>query len=186
MRIVDIVFLVGWPAFWVYWLIAALSVKRGRSRWRQFAGIRVAFIVILLLLARAGLLKGKTGAAATNHDPLRLGLGLALFLLGLGLAVWARLYIGRNWGTPMSRKDDPELVTSGPYSTIRHPIYAGILLAMLGTAIALTWFWLVAVAIIGIYFIYSALNEERYMTEQFPDTYPEYKQSTKMLIPFVL
>ena len=86
----------------------------------------------------------------------------------------------------MTRKDEPELVTGGPYGIVRHPIYAGILLAGAGTAIALSWLWLTAVALAAIYFLYSASVEERYLGELFPDEYPRYKQSTKMLVPFVL
>jgi protein-S-isoprenylcysteine O-methyltransferase Ste14 len=82
-------------------------------------------------------------------------------------------------------EEDPELVTSGPYRTIRHPIYTGILLALIGSAIALSVWWLIAVALIGGYFIYSAFVEERNMTRLFPSAYPEYQQSTKMLIPFI-
>jgi protein-S-isoprenylcysteine O-methyltransferase Ste14 len=108
-----------------------------------------------------------------------------LFALGLGFAIWARLHIGRNWGTPMSQKDDPELVTRGPYRPVRHPIYSGILLAGLGTAVALSWLWLVAIALAGVYFVYSATVEERYLTEQFPDAYPMYRRSTKMLVPLI-
>lgn len=85
----------------------------------------------------------------------------------------------------MSRKDEPELVTSGPYRLVRHPIYSGILLAGLGTAVSLSWLWLIALALVGISFVYSATVEERYLTEQFPDTYPTYKRSTKMLVPLV-
>ena len=86
-----------------------------------------------------------------------------------------RVYLGRNWGMPMTRKADPELVTSGPYHKIRHPIYTGIILAMVGTTIAVSLYWLVAVFVIGAYFIYSAVVEERSMTQLFPDTYPAYK-----------
>jgi protein-S-isoprenylcysteine O-methyltransferase Ste14 len=86
----------------------------------------------------------------------------------------------------MTRKDDPELVTSGPYRLVRHPIYAGILAAGVGTAIGLSWVWLTAVGLAGIYFLYSATVEERVLTEQFPDDYPAYKRATKMLVPFVL
>ena len=67
----------------------------------------------------------------------------------------------------------------------RHPIYSGILVAGAGTAVALNWLWLTAVALAGIYFLYSATVEERYLTEQFPDDYPVYKRSTKMLVPFI-
>ena len=76
-------------------------------------------------------------------------------------------------------------VTAGPYAVVRHPIYSGVLVAGVGTALALSWFWLVAVGLAGIYFIYSATVEERYLGEQFPDTYPAYKSSSKMLVPFV-
>jgi protein-S-isoprenylcysteine O-methyltransferase Ste14 len=181
MHVIELVILILWVAFWIYWLAASVGVKSGQTRWGQFAGVRVAVVLLVLLVLRAGVFRGH----ATNNDPWRNGLGLAVFLLGLALAVWARIYIGRNWGAPMSRKDDPELVTTGPYRTIRHPIYSGIILAMVGTAIALSWFWLIAVAVLGGYFVYSALMEERYMTEQFPDAYPPYKHSTKMLIPFI-
>jgi protein-S-isoprenylcysteine O-methyltransferase Ste14 len=114
------------------------------------------------------------------------GIGLTVFFLGLALAVWARLYLGRNWGMPMSQKADPELITTGPYHVIRHPIYSGIILALIGTTIATSLYLLVAVVLIGGYFVYSATAEERYMTGRFPDTYPRYKRSSKMLIPFIL
>jgi protein-S-isoprenylcysteine O-methyltransferase Ste14 len=103
----------------------------------------------------------------------------------LCFAVWARIHIGRNWGAPMTQKDEPELVTSGPYHLVRHPIYSGILVAGFGTATALSWVWLIAVLLAGLYFVYSATVEERFMTEQFPDAYPAYKRSTKMLVPFI-
>lgn len=182
MHVVDIVILVGWIGFWLYWLTASIGVKAGRSGWARFAGCRVVIFVIALLLLRPSVLKGHAIVTSRWLE----GVGIATFALGLSLAVWARIYIGRNWGTPMSRKVDPELVTSGPYHTIRHPIYAGIILGMIGTAIALSWYWFIAAAAIAVYFLYSAVNEERFMTEQFPAAYPDYKRSTKMLVPFIL
>jgi protein-S-isoprenylcysteine O-methyltransferase Ste14 len=183
MHIVDVVILIGWVAFWVYWLAVATGAKAGRARWGQFAGFRAGSILILLLLLRIGLFKGHV-AATTN--PWWQGIGLAVFLLGLALAVWARVYLGRNWGMPMSQKDDPELVTTGPYHSVRHPIYSGIILAMIGTTIAVSLYWLAAVILLGVYFVYSAVMEERSMARVFPDSYPEYKRSTKMLIPHVI
>jgi protein-S-isoprenylcysteine O-methyltransferase Ste14 len=76
-------------------------------------------------------------------------------------------------------------VTTGPYRTVRHPIYSGIILALIGTTIAVSLYWLVAVIFAGAYFSFSAVREERYMAEAFPNSYPEYKRSTKMLIPHV-
>lgn len=183
MQAVDIVIGVGWVVFWIYWIAASVGVKTGRTRWARFAYVRVAIILVALLLLRLRVLNGNR---AVVHNPWLQGIGLAIFVLGLALAVWARIYIGRNWGMPMSEKADPELVTTGPYRTIRHPIYSGIILAMVGTTVAVSLYWLIAVALIGAYFLYSAVMEERYMAGVFPDAYPRYKQSTKMLIPFIL
>ena len=181
MRTVEVILAVGWAAFWTYWIVAAFSMKRGRVPWSRELGIRAVIVAIVIALIRLGTFRDRS----VNTDPWRAGLGLVLFALGLGFAVWARVHIGRNWGTPMTQKDDPELVTSGPYRLVRHPIYSGILLAGVGTATALDWLWLVAVVLAGMYFIYSAIVEERFLTERFPDTYPAYRQSTKMLLPYI-
>jgi protein-S-isoprenylcysteine O-methyltransferase Ste14 len=181
MNVIDTVIAVGWVAFWIYWLVAAIGVKAGRARWTQFAGLRIGIILVLLLLLRSRVRKDHTA----THNPWLEGIGLAVFVAGLALAIWARVYLGRNWGMPMSQKADPELVTTGPYRSIRHPIYTGIILAMIGTTTAVSLYWLVAVILLGAYFVYSATVEERLMTRTFPDSYPAYKQSAKMLIPFV-
>jgi protein-S-isoprenylcysteine O-methyltransferase Ste14 len=181
MRAIEFVFAVVWAAFWLYWLVAAFSMKRGHVPWARELRIRAVLIVIVILLLRFGVFRG----VGLNTDLWLAGLGLVLLALGLGLAIWARLHIGRNWGTPMTQRDEPELVTSGPYHLVRHPIYSGILIASIGTAVALSWLWLIGVALAGFYFIYSATVEERYLTEQFPDAYPVYKRSTKMLVPFL-
>src|SRR5271169_6143029 len=182
MHVVDVVIFVGWLAFWIYWLAAAVGVKSGHTGWTRFAGFRVGIILVVLLLVRARVFKGH----AVISDPWLLGIGLAIFVLGLALAVWAKVYLGRNWGMPMSQKADPELVTTGPYGRIRHPIYSGIILGMVGTAIAVSPYWLIAVAILGAYFLFSAVSEERTMAKLFPADYPPYKRATKMLIPYIL
>jgi protein-S-isoprenylcysteine O-methyltransferase Ste14 len=181
MHAVRLVFVVVWAGFWLYWLAAAFSVKRGHVPWSREVRIRAAIAVFAIILVRLGAFRGH----GTNSDLVRAGIGLVLLTLGLGFAIWARLHIGRNWGTPMTQKDDPELVTSGPYHLVRHPIYSGVLLAGIGTCVALSWLWLTAVVLAGVYFVYSATVEERYLTAQFPDHYPAYKRTTKMLVPFV-
>ncbi|MGO9558765.1 MAG: methyltransferase family protein [Acidimicrobiales bacterium] len=181
MRTVELVFAIGWAAFWVYWIVAAFSMKRGHVAWSRELRIRLVIIVLVVLLLRVGAFRNN----GFNTDPWRAGVGLVLFAAGLSIAIWARVHIGRNWGTPMTRKEEPELVTSGPYHLVRHPIYSGVLLAGVGTAVALSWLWLTAFGLAGVYFVYSATVEERYMSEQFPEAYPEYKRSTKMLVPFV-
>ncbi len=181
MQAVELVFAIAWAAFWIYWLVAAFSMKRGHVPWARELRIRALIVVVAIVLIRFGAFRGH----GLNTDPWRAGLGLVLFALGLGFAIWARVHIGRNWGTPMSQKDDPELVTSGPYHLVRHPIYSGILFAGVGTAVAVSWLWLIGVGLAGVYFVYSATVEERNMTKQFPETYRAYQRSTKMLVPFV-
>ena len=181
MYVVDVVIIVGWVAFWIYWLAASVGVKAGQTRATRSVAVRVAIFLIVLLFLHAGGFKGHT----TTKDPWLQGIGLAVFLLGLALAVWARVYLGRNWGMPMTQKVDPELVTTGPYRSVRHRNYSGIILAMIGTTIAVSLYWLVAVVVVGGYFVYSAFTEERLMAGLFPDSYPAYKRSTKMLIPFI-
>jgi protein-S-isoprenylcysteine O-methyltransferase Ste14 len=178
---VEIAFAVGWAAFWLYWLAAAFSMKKGRVPWSRELRIRSVIVAAAIVLIRLGAFRGH----GLDTDPWRAGIGLVLFTLGLGFALWARVHIGRNWGTPMMQKAEPELVTSGPYRLVRHPIYSGILVAGIGTAVALSWLWLTGVVLAGIYFLYSARVEERYMTEQLPDGYPAYRRSTKMFVPFV-
>jgi protein-S-isoprenylcysteine O-methyltransferase Ste14 len=181
VRAVELVLGVGWAVFWLYWLVAAFSMKRGRVQWSRELRIRVVLIVLLIVFVRLGVFRGH----GVDSGPWRAAVGLVLFALGLGFAVWARVHIARNWGTPMTQKAEPELVTSGPYRLVRHPIYSGILVAGVGTALALNWVWLAAVVLPAVFFIYSATVEERYLTEQFPDDYPAYKRSTKMLVPYV-
>jgi protein-S-isoprenylcysteine O-methyltransferase Ste14 len=183
MDVIDIVILVVWPVFWIYWFAAAITVKSGRAGGPRIGGRRVPIILpvlLLVLLARVAF-----HSHAYTRNPWLQGIGLAVFLLGLALAVWARVYLGRNWGGPMTQKDEPELVTTGPYKVIRNPIYTGIILGWIGTAIAVSVFWLIAVVVLGAYFGYSAVMEGRYLAKVFPDTYPDYKRSTKMLIPFI-
>lgn len=181
MRAVELVFAGGWAAFWLYWLGAAFSIKKGRVPWSRELRIRVAIAAIVILLVRVGAFRGRD----LNSDAWRAGFGLVLFAGGLGFAVWARMHIGPNWGRPMAQKDEPELVTSGPYRLVRHPIYSGVLAAGVGTAVALSWSWLIAVGVAGVYFLYSATVEERDLTERLPDAYPAYRRSTKMLLPFL-
>jgi protein-S-isoprenylcysteine O-methyltransferase Ste14 len=181
VRAVEISIGAGWAAFWVYWLIAAVGVKRGRHPWGREVGIRVAIVAVVIVLTRVHAFRGYHA----NTEAWRYALGLSLFAAGLGFAVWARVHLAANWGHPMSQKEDPELVTSGPYRFVRHPIYSGIITAGVGTAFALSWSWLIAVGIAATYFSYSATVEERFMSEQFPDAYPAYKRASKMLVPFV-
>ncbi len=172
--------LVVWVVFWLYWMISAVRAKAGsRTRRTRPPGLLLAILAFLLL-------RMFSAGSLAVHAPIVQAVGVVLFVSGLGLAVWARIYLGRNWGMPMTQKDEPELVTSGPYRLVRHPIYSGILLALAGTSLATNVYWLIATAAMGTYFVYSARVEEKIMAASFPSAYPSYRTKTKMLIPFLL
>jgi protein-S-isoprenylcysteine O-methyltransferase Ste14 len=170
----------AWLAFWIYWLASASTSKESVSGgWRR----RLTGVSVLGVFVIAGVLRG--GGLAV-HSLILAAIGALLFACGIVLAVWARLHLGRNWGMPMTQRAEPELITSGPYRFVRHPIYSGLLTAMLGTALVNNLLGLIVVALLVAYFYYSGTVEERNLTATFPTAYPEYKSRTKMLIPFLL
>src|SRR6202050_1697192 len=101
--VVDIVIGVGWVIFWVGWFAVSAGAKRGQrgqGNWARFAGVRVVLILVVVVLVRLRVLKGHS--VGYVRDPVLWGVGLAIWVLGLGLAVWARIYLGRDWGMPAS------------------------------------------------------------------------------------
>lgn len=171
-----------WLGFSVYWLLAARSAKPNAHHnvYAQWA-VRAAVAAAVIVRLKFG---GPIHFFVARADPILGAVGVALCVLGIALAIWARVHLGRNWGMPMSRKETPELVTTGPYCYVRHPIYAGMLLAVFGSVLATRLLWLVII-VLGAYFIYSAMQEQKIMLKEFPDAYPAYRKRTKMLIPFV-
>jgi protein-S-isoprenylcysteine O-methyltransferase Ste14 len=176
-----------WLLFVVYWAVAAVGAKRDASRrlWRGGIGLRLVLILTIAVVVRSPALREFLAETqrSTSHSDVFGWTGVALCVIGFGLAVCARWYLGSNWGMPMSRKEQPELVTSGPYAYIRHPIYTGLILAMLGSAIGVNIFWAVMLVPVGAYFIYSARREEAIMLELFTVQYTAYRARTGMLAP---
>jgi protein-S-isoprenylcysteine O-methyltransferase Ste14 len=180
MHALKLAIAITWGAFWVFWLASAFAAKEGMGGRRRLPATGVTAVAVLLVVRAFG-----NGSLAVE-SPVLGAIGALLFASGIALAIWARLELGRNWGMPMTQKSEPELVTAGAYRLVRHPIYSGLLLAVLGTALATDLIGLIIAPILGGYFYYSATVEERNLTATFPATYPAYRMSTKMLIPFVL
>jgi protein-S-isoprenylcysteine O-methyltransferase Ste14 len=180
MHALKIAIAVAWIVFWVYWLASAFGVKEGRADRRRvrLGGVSALAVILLLRVFRGGSL--------TVHSPALGVIGVVVFASGIALAIWARVQLGRNWGMPMTEKAEPELVTSGPYRFVRHPIYSGLLMALLGTALVTNLIGLVIVVVLGGYFYFSASVEEKNLIAAFPTAYPAYRSHTKMLIPFVI
>ncbi len=176
----------SWLVFWILWIGAAIYSKqlnhdRIGPRWPRLVFFMAIVILLLNSFAKAVNLNYKIDH---HHQALRV-LGLLLFYAGLAVAIWARRHLGNSWGVPMSTKKDTKLVTSGPYSLVRNPIYSGFLLAIVGSALVNNLSWLIFFLLAAAFVAYSSLEEEKNLARQFPKTYPAYKRRTKMLIPYV-
>jgi len=185
----DHLFEVMWLAWAAYWWVLSRSVKTTVRREPVLR--RLAHLVPLGI---AGLLLW------LPHVPVRIledrflprtpwvfGAGALLAAAGLLFAVWARVHIGANWSGIVTIKQDHELIRSGPYAIVRHPIYSGLLLAFVGSAVARgEWRGVLAVAIVFGSFWPKLRFEERWMRQQFGQAYDDYRQRVRALIPFVL
>lgn len=175
-----------WLAWLAYWFAAAQDVKPARRR-ESLANrlLTIALIVpAAMLLAFPGPRPHWLGARFLPDTLLLYGLGLLTVIAGLAFAVWARVHLGRNWSGTVTVKEDHELIRSGPYGIVRHPIYTGLLLAILGTAIVVgEWRGLFALCFLAIALSLKLRREERFMEESFPDTYPSYRAQVPALIP---
>jgi protein-S-isoprenylcysteine O-methyltransferase Ste14 len=180
-----------WLTLIAYWSLATVAVLRGTGRrwiwWREVA-VRLGFFALVVLALRVAVIGHvfpNQGLFAFNSSMLMGLIGFVCSAFGIGLAILARAYLGQNWHTPMSNGDNPGLITTGPYALVRHPLYGGLLLAMLGSAIAQSSLWLLPLIVYGPYFVRAARREEKLLIERYPERYPAYMKRTKMLLPFV-
>lgn len=174
-----------WLVFLIVWVVSAFGAKKTIRRSTKAMLVRIILLVAVLVFFHAQIFGGTSENQVSTFNPLLNTIGVVLCGAGIAFAIWARLNLGKNWGMPMSVKENPELVTSGPYRYVRHPIYTGMIFAFLGSAVGESGWWFLVLIAFGVYFIYAATREEKLMTKEFPNQYPEYKKSTKMLIPFI-
>ena len=179
----------GWLLFFAYWWISAIGVKKNirRRSWRRQVGVRILVIAAIIALIRLPATRAffQAGPPPAEINSINGIAGLVVCMAGFALAVWARLYLGRNWGMPMTLKEGHELVTTGPYSYVRHPIYTGMLLAVLGSGLVNGPIWVIVFIGMASYCVYSAHTEEKVMLQQFPEQYARYKRRTKAIVPFI-
>ncbi len=178
-----------WIVFGSFWLLAAFVQKRNIRR--QTVGSRLIQVSIILLVLVPFFLEGRGAGLLTRHLYPNLLIvqyfGVLLMLLGCGFAVWARFVLGRNWSGIVTVKEDHTLITRGPYAWVRHPIYTGILLALLGTAVTVgTVMNLVEVPVVALALWLKLRTEEKFMLETFGEQYTAYRQRVKALIPYVI
>jgi protein-S-isoprenylcysteine O-methyltransferase Ste14 len=175
-----------WIAWLLYWSIAALGAKT-TLRVESFSSQLSHFVPLVLGVALLTTPHLPFAWLATRFLPrfaTWFWLGLTLVVVGLGFSVAARIWLGGNWSGKVTLKQDHELIRSGPYRWARHPIYTGLLVAIIGSAVALgEWRGLIALALITAAFLRKIAVEERFLTRQFGATYARYRAEVPALVP---
>jgi protein-S-isoprenylcysteine O-methyltransferase Ste14 len=176
----------AWLVFLAYWSVSALklkSIKRREPRGERL--IQLVFMVAAYYLMFND--QFSRGWLATRFAPAwpTIGkFGVAVTVVGIALAIWARWHLGENWSATVTLKEGHELIRSGPYRYIRHPIYSGMLLAFVGTALALGEYRaLISVGIVLVAFYTKAKKEELFLTQEFGEKFREHSRRTGMFLP---
>ncbi len=182
------IIIVCWITFLSYWLISAFGQKataKGQSLLSALAH-RIPVGLGWWMLAYPGLPPPMNRVLIPHTDSARI-IGVVICVFGLYVTIWARRTLAGNWSSDVTFKQGHELVKTGPYRFVRHPIYTGLLVMCLGSAIeiGLLRCWL-AIVVVGIGFWIKLGQEERLMLQSFPDDYPAYRKQVKALVPFVI
>ena len=175
-----------WLAWMLYWWLGAgrLKAVERRESCLQSADHRVPLVLGVSLFVLPAQALGALATPFIARSLTGYGIGVAMVALGLGYAVQARRHLGANWSSTITLKQAHSLIRSGPYRHVRHPIYTGILLACVGSALTLAeWRGLLAVLLIAVALIFKLRREERWMLERFGNDYAEYRKTSWALLP---
>lgn len=179
---------VCWAIFVLYWLISALwtkGVAEKQSVWSALSH-RIPLVCSYVLLADLHL-PPPLNLSVTPCADWTGAMGASICVLGLLITLWARWTLGGNWSSSVTFKQGHELIRTGPYRLVRHPIYTGILVMGLGTALDFGQLrcWL-ALPLMATAFWIKLSQEEKLLLRHFPNEYPTYQQQVKALVPFVI
>ncbi len=177
-----------WCIFVVVWLVSAFRTKRTAERQSIESAlahrIPVALGWWLLIFPK---FSGTLGREIIPHTTAVEITGAAICIYGLIVTLWARFTLAGNWSGNVTFKRDHELIRTGPYHFVRHPIYTGLLVMFAGTAIAIGQLrGAISLLSITIGFWIKLNQEERLLVRHFPDDYPAYQREVKALVPFLI
>lgn len=187
--ILDILIPAMWLAWLAYWIYAAASAKKTRQHEPLPSRIthNVAVLAGAIIMIMPFVLGDRMEQRLLPYTFASFVCGAMLVAIGLAFAVAARVWLGTNWSGTVTVKQDHELIRSGPYAYVRHPIYTGLLLALIGTAVVVgNGRGVVALALLLASFVYKLRIEERFMRQEFGGAYERYCAEVKALVPFVV
>jgi len=177
----------SWLALLLVWLPGYFTSKRARDVPRLGFQIPISILLVVCFVFLFNPTLFGLGMPITPQTSLFGVIGLALDFVGVAFAIWARLVLGRNWsGLIVTIREEDELVQSGPYAIVRHPIYAGLLLALVGTTLTLGTLASYVGLAAGLAALMMRVNlEEMALGEHFGETYRAYQQRTEKIIPYM-
>ena len=189
--------IVAWPTrllalIWLAWIVSWVVASFWSGRTKRHVRTRDSFVYRVPILLGAILFFPWTARALGEtriYDPGNFGTyALAIVvLLGISFTWWARIHLGRLWSNAITKKEDHRIVDTGPYGLVRHPIYAGLILAILATGAALaTWSSLTGALLISFGQWRKARMEEGFLTAELgPEAYGPYCRRVPMIVPFL-
>lgn len=175
-----------WAIFCLYWVFSAMRVKRTQQMepaGRRFGTVAILGVAAFLLFARRVNLGILSRRFIPEVEAIK-AVSVVLVASGVAIAIWARRHIGEYWSSRVALKEDHQLIQSGPYARVRHPIYSGMLLAMIGTGLFVgEWRAIIGVLLVFTAHWQKARREEKLLADQFGPAYQEYCGRTGSLIP---
>lgn len=175
-----------WVTFGVYWIAAARrghAEKTSESPFYRTLRLSILLLTFLLLFAKWTAV-GVLGRNFFSVNSAIAYLGFALAIAGMAIAIWARVHLGKYWSDKVVLKVDHQLIRTGPYACMRHPIYSGVLLGVAGTALLLNrWRGILAFAILLTNYAIKARREDQILAGAFSESFSEHKHSAGFLLP---
>ncbi len=182
----------AFQVIWIGWVVSWVAASLWSGRTEKRAATREMWIYRIVIFAGAILIAPWTAQVLGERPAWQVGsygayAFVGVMLTGLALTWWARIHLGRLWSSAITRKEEHRLVETGPYEYVRHPIYTGLIIALLATAASeATPVAALGAVLIALGLWLKARTEERFLlTELGPDAYESYRRRVPMLVPFV-
>jgi protein-S-isoprenylcysteine O-methyltransferase Ste14 len=182
----------AFQVIWIGWVVSWVAASLWSGRTEKRAATREMWIYRIVIFAGAILIAPWTAQVLGERPAWQVGsygayAFVGVMLTGLALTWWARIHLGRLWSSAITRKEEHRLVETGPYEHVRHPIYTGLIIALLATAASeATPVAALGAVLIALGLWLKARTEERFLlTELGPDAYESYRRRVPMLVPFV-
>lgn len=175
-----------WVIFLIYWVIGAFKTRATRRKESPISRLSIVLVEIAgyLLIFNDALSIGLLGRRVLPRTALLATVGVVMTWWGIALAIWARYHLAEYWSARITIKEDHQLIRTGPYRRLRHPIYSGLIMAAVGSALLFDrWRCVVGVCLVVAGYAIKARKEEAMLGEQFGEAFREHRKHTGFLFP---